>query len=73
MKYRLMKYKNTYGFLFEFRNKKRMIIWQFSLKNMWLYPKVDTNYMGKSVLCGWLFFYIGYSKEAYKYMFNNEI
>ncbi len=70
MKYRLMKYKNTYGFLYQFRNKKRMIIWQFSLKDMWLYPKIDTNYMGNSVLCGWLFFYIGYSKEANKYSFK---
>ncbi len=70
MKYRLMKYKNTYGFLYELRNKKRMIIWQFSLKDMWLYPKIDTNYMGNSVLFGWLFFYIGYSKEANKYSFK---
>ena len=65
---RFMKYKNTYGLAFKFKNKSKMIIWQFSLKNMWLIPKVDKNYMNNSVLYGWLFFYIGYSKEAYKYI-----
>lgn len=63
MKYRFIKNKNTYAFALKFK-KPHVIVWQFSMKNMWLFPKFDKNYTDKIALFGWLFFYIGYHKYA---------
>lgn len=58
---KLLRSKTTFGLL----NKKsgRMYLLQFSLKDPWLFPKVDKHY-GKNidiVLYGWLFIYFGYT------------
>lgn len=69
MKFRFMRLGYTFGLLIQIGDKKYLPMCQLSLKDPWLIPKVDRNWCGNVVLFGWLFFYIGYHKEADKFNF----
>ena len=58
---KLMRLGKTFGLL-NFR-KKRIYLLQFSLKDVWLFPRCDKHYGENKniVLYGWLFVYFGYS------------